>query len=274
MYNQFSIKEQKQIFENEIDAKLLDKIVCEDSRKIGFIPNDSIHLVVTSPPYNVTKSYDHDLSLTEYLELITDVMIEMHRVLIRGGRVCINVANIGRKPYLPLNSFINRIMIEIGFLMRGEIIWNKAASAGTSTAWGSWQSASNPTLRDVHEYILVYSKGQFGRKYSKREKTDSIEKEDFLELTKSIWSFPTASAKKIGHPAPFPIELPRRCIELFSFEGDIVLDPFVGSGTTSIASIRSKRKHIGIDINEEFCDLAISRIKAETSQLKLKDFNY
>lgn len=164
---------------------------------------------------------------------------------------------ITEKAYMAYN------MISLGFLMRGEIIWDKAASAGTSTAWGSWCSASNPTLRDVHEYILVFSKGTFSRqkKSESGEKTDTISKEQFLEYTKSIWSFPTESAKKIGHPAPFPVELPSRAIQFYSFQGDIVLDPFMGSGQTAIAAIKAKRHFVGYDISAEYKDLADKRIK-------------
>jgi site-specific DNA-methyltransferase (adenine-specific) len=158
-------------------------------------------------------------------------------------------------------------MIEIGFLPRGEIIWNKAASAGVSCAWGSWKSASNPTLRDVHEYILVFSKGEFKLPRSRSEKdegrVDTIGKEDFIELTKSIWTFPTVSAKRVGHPAPFPVELPSRCIELYTFTGDVVLDPFAGSGSTGIAAKKNDRKYLLFDISQEYCDLAQKRIADE-----------
>ena len=270
LYSNYKTTEETTIAEHPIPKELLNKIYCEDSRKLPFLPNNSIHLVVTSPPYNVSKVYDEDLSLDEYLEFIKAVMTEMHRILIRGGRICLNIANIGRKPYIPLNSYINMLMIGIGFLMRGEIIWNKSASAGISTAWGSWQSATNPTLRDVHEYILVYSKEQFSR--LKNEKEDTIQKEDFLEFTKSIWTFPTESAKKVGHPAPFPVELPQRCIELYSLKGDIVLDPFNGSGSTCIAASKVNRKFIGIDINKEYCDFAQKRIYSELQHKSLEEF--
>ena len=167
--------------------------------------------MVTSPPYNVGKDYDDDLTLAEYLSFLKRVWAETYRVLVPGGRACINVANLGRKPYIPLHAFIIHDMNEIGFLMRGEIIWDKGASASSSTAWGSWQSASNPTLRDTHEYILVFSKGNF-RREKLDGRTDTISKEEFLEFTKSVWSFAAEFAKKIGHPAPFPIELPYRLI--------------------------------------------------------------
>jgi len=260
LFNTHKIVQQKSIIQNEISKEVLNKVHNKDSKNIDFIPDDSIHLIITSPPYNNSKEYDEDLSLEEYLKLITDVMVEAHRILIRGGRICINIANIGRKPYIPLSTYIDQIMIKIGFLPRGQIIWDKSASAGPSTAWGSWQSASNPILRDIHEYILVYSKGEFGRKNSRSNKDDSISKDAFLENTKSIWKFPTASARKVGHPAPFPIELPKRLIELYSFENDIILDPFAGSGTTAIAAKTTNRNYIMIDINSDYCKLAKERI--------------
>jgi DNA modification methylase len=260
LFNTQKIVQQKSIIQNEISKEVLNKVHNKDSKNIDFIPDDSIHLIITSPPYNNSKEYDEDLSLEEYLKLINDVMVEAHRILIRGGRICINIANIGRKPYIPLSTYIDQIMIKIGFLPRGQIIWDKSASAGPSTAWGSWQSASNPILRDIHEYILVYSKGEFGRKNSRSNKDDSISKDAFLENTKSIWKFPTASARKVGHPAPFPIELPKRLIELYSFENDVILDPFAGSGTTAIAAKTTNRNFIMIDINSDYCKLAKERI--------------
>jgi len=231
------------------------------------LPNNSIHLMVTSPPYNVTKEYDNDLSLREYLQLLKNSFTETYRVLINGGRACINVANLGRKPYIPLSDYISRIMIEIGFNMRGEIIWNKAASASPSTAWGSWQSAANPILRDIHEYILVFSKGDYRR--VKGTKADTITREQFMEWTKSIWTMNAESAKKIGHPAPFPEELPYRLIQLYSFTDDIILDPFMGSGTTAIAALKSNRKYVGYEINKEYIKLVEKRIAPYKEQTKL-----
>lgn len=233
------------------------------------IPDNSIHLMVTSPPYNVKKEYDDDLTLTDYMELLGSVLKETYNKLVTGGRACINIANIGRKPYIPLHAHIIEIMLEIGFLMRGEIIWNKSASAGTSCAWGSWQSASNPVLRDVHEYILVFSKDTFAR--PKENKTNTISKEEFLEFTKSIWNFPTVSAKKIGHPAPFPVELPYRFIQLYTFKNEVVLDPFCGSGQSFIAALKAGRNFIGYDINEEYAKLSKKRIDEYKNQKTLFD---
>jgi len=162
------------------------------------------------------------------------------------------------------------MMNEIGFNMRGEIIWNKASSASPSTAWGSWQSAVNPTLRDIHEYILIFSKGDYKRERTaleKETKKNTITKEEFMEWTKSIWTMNAESAKRIGHPAPFPLELPRRLIQLYSFETDIILDPFIGSGTTAIAALKADRNYIGYDTNADYIELAKKRISAEIMPL-------
>ncbi|MBF0497901.1 MAG: site-specific DNA-methyltransferase, partial [Deltaproteobacteria bacterium] len=224
------------------------------------LPNNSVHLMVTSPPYNAGKEYDEDHSLKEYLMFLKRVWTEVRRVLVPGGRACINIANLGRKPYVPLHAYIINDMLELGFLMRGEIIWNKASSAGSSTAWGSWLSPANPTLRDVHEYILVFSKGTFGRKNLSGGKSTLI-KEEFLEYTKSIWTFQSESARKIGHPAPFPVELPYRLAQLYTYDGEVVLDPFMGSGQTALAAIKTGRHFIGYEIDEAYVDLAQRRIK-------------
>ena len=212
--------------ENTLSPNVIDKLFSKSSEKMEEIPDNSIHLMVTSPPYNVGKEYDQNLSLDEYRNLLRNVFKETYRVLVVGGRACINIANLGRKPYIPLHSFIIEDMIKIGFFMRGEIIWNKASSASPSTAWGSWMSAVNPTLRDIHEYILVFSKGNNGR-INNGNKKNTITKEEFMELTKSVWTFPAQQARSVGHPAPFPIELPSRLIKLYTFENDIVLDPFI-----------------------------------------------
>jgi modification methylase len=225
---------------------------------MGDLPDRSVHLMVTSPPYNVGKQYDEDLTLAEYRSFLTHVWGEVKRVLVPGGRACVNVANLGRKPYIPLHAHIIDDMMGLGFLMRGEIIWNKAASGSPSTAWGSWRSAKNPTLRDVHEYILVFSKGAWGR--DGRDRQSTIGRDEFLELTKSVWTFQAEPARKVGHPAPFPVELPRRLIELYTFAGDVVLDPFMGSGQTAIAALRSGRRYVGYDTDAGYVRLAEARV--------------
>jgi site-specific DNA-methyltransferase (adenine-specific) len=156
---------------------------------------------------------------------------------------------------------IARFMISLGFLMRGEIIWNKASSASASTAWGSWRSASNPTLRDVHECVLVFAKDTMRRRRHPGAE-NTVECDDFLEWTKSVWTFPAEAARKIGHPAPFPVELPYRLIQLYTFQGEIVLDPFLGSGQTALAAIQSGRSFIGYEINPEYAALAERRIRS------------
>ena len=245
--------------ESEIPENDLNRLYCKSSENMDEIPDNSIHLMITSPPYNVGKEYDNDLTLDEYLELLTSVFSETYKKLVTGGRACINIANIGRKPYIPLHAMVIETMLDLGFLMRGEIIWDKSASGGGSCAWGSWMSASNPVLRDYHEYILVFSKESYSKNKA-QTKRDTIDKDDFIQWTKSIWTFPAVNAKRIGHPAPFPIELPHRLINLYSYEGDVVLDPFCGSGTTCIAALQNKRNYIAYDINEDYIKLSQKRI--------------
>ncbi len=262
----------KDLKENKVPPELLDKIILGDARDIlKKLPNNCIHLMVTSPPYNVGKEYDEDLTLGEYLDFIEEVMREVYRVLVWGGRVCFNIANLGRKPYIPLHAYLIQRFEEIGFLFRGEIIWDKGDGvSGSSTAWGSWMSAVNPILRDQHEYIIVMSKGDFKRRKSKKE--DTISRDEFLEFTKSVWRFPPESAKKVGHPAPFPEELPYRCIQLYTFKGDVVLDPFVGSGTTCLVALKTGRHFIGIDIEESYVKKARERIKEFLATRRLTEF--
>lgn len=253
-------REQKVAYqENPIPPDCLDRIFCHSAEAMTELPDCSVHLMVTSPPYNVGKDYDADLTLEEYLAFLEGVWRETWRVLVPGGRMCINVANLGRKPYIPLHAYIAERAIRLGFLMRGEIIWNKAASASPSTAWGSWKSPANPTLRDVHEYILVFSKQTF-RRANPAKRLSTITREEFLEYNKSIWTFPAEPAHKVGHPAPFPVELPRRLIQLYTFAGEVVLDPFMGSGQTAIAARQSGRRYVGYEIDEKYVQLAEKRI--------------
>lgn len=258
LYDDFKPSEDIIFNENLIPESCLDKIYCTSSETMNEIPDYSIHLMITSPPYNVTKEYDKNLSLKEYRELLKTVFRETYKKLVTGGRACINVANLGRKPYLPLHSYIIEDMLAIGYSMRGEIIWNKASSASPSTAWGSWLSAKNPVLRDIHEYILIFSKESFSRNFNAKKNT--IKKEGFLEWTKSVWTFPAVSARSIGHPAPFPEELPHRLIQLYSFKDDVILDPFCGSGTVCLTALKDGRHYIGYDNKPEYVELANRRI--------------
>ena len=267
LYKTLEIKKDVISHENTLPENLINKIILGTAENMIELPDNSIHLMITSPPYNVSKEYDEDLSLDEYLSLLKNSFKETYRVLVNGGRACINLANLGRKPYIPLSDYVSKIMIDLGFNMRGEIIWNKAASASPSTAWGSWLSAANPILRDIHEYILIFSKGDYKRE--KKDKENSITKEQFMEWTKSIWTMNAESARRIGHPAPFPEELPNRLIQLYSFKEDIVLDPFIGSGTTAVSAIKSNRNFVGYDNNEKYVALANRRLEPLLTQTRL-----
>jgi site-specific DNA-methyltransferase (adenine-specific) len=268
LYSNTVIGKNELEIEVPVPQDVLDNIICADSRSLSMIPDNSVHLTVTSPPYNVGKEYDEDLNLEEYLDLLKKVFAETYRVLVPGGRACINIANVGRKPYVPYHKFVIDCMQSVGFLMRGEIIWDKEAGAGTSTAWGGWQSASNPTLRDTHEYILVFSKMKFSR--IKKNRVDTITRDEFLEYTKSVWKFQPESAERVGHPAPFPAELPYRCIQLYTFKDEVVLDPFCGVGTTAVAAIKANRHYICVDNNEEYIKKAKKRISDILQQTRLQ----
>jgi DNA modification methylase len=267
LYSRVPPAEACEYVENPVPPEFLNTILVKSSESMAELPDNSVHLMVTSPPYNVGKEYDRDITLEEYLDFLRRVWQEVHRVLVPGGRACINIANLGRKPYIPLHSYIVQDMAKTGFLMRGEIIWNKAASASASTAWGSWRSPANPTLRDVHEYISVFSKAGFSRPNPGRRRA-TISRDDFLELTKSVWSFPAVSARSIGHPAPFPVALPYRLIQLYTYEDDLVLDPFMGSGSTAIAALQANRHYVGYEIAAEYVRLAERRIRQFTREFQ------
>ena len=260
LYEGLPMEKKAEYIEVPIPLQYLDRIFGKTSENTEELPDNSVHLMVTSPPYNVGKEYDENLTLEQYREFLKRVWKEVYRTLVPGGGACINIANLGRKPYIPLHAFIVEDMLELGFLMRGEIIWNKANSSSRSTAWGSWLSAANPTLRDIHEYILVFSKGKFSRKNANRKRS-TISKEEFLDFTKSVWKFKAEPAHAVGHPAPFPVELPYRLLQLYTFEGEVILDPFIGSGQAAIAAIKTNRHYVGYEINEEYVKLAEKRIQ-------------
>ena len=229
----------------------------KSAEKMDDLIDNCISLTVTSPPYNVGKLSDNNLSDEDYWKLMRQCFKEVYRVTESGGRLVLNVANLGRKPYIPFSNMFTDLMLDLGFLMRGEIIWQKSKGANANFAWGSWLSASNPVIRDIHEYCLVFSKEGMS-KGSKGKST--IEKDEFMESTLSIWNINPARAKKIGHPAPFPVELAERFINLYSYEKDLILDPFIGSGTTALAASKLKRNYIGYEVNAEYCKLAEKRL--------------
>ncbi len=267
LYAQMPREQKVDYVENPIPEEHLNRIFCKSSEEMAELPDNSVHLMVTSPPYNVGKEYDVDATLEDYLAFLGRVWREVYRVLVPGGRACVNVANLGRKPYIPIHSYVLQGMGQAGFLMRGEIIWNKAASASPSTAWGSWRSPANPTLRDVHEYILIFSKGSFSRR-NPHKKSATISRDDFLEFTKSVWTFPAVSARSVGHPAPFPVELPHRLIQLYTYEDEVVLDPFMGSGQAAIAALNDNRPYVGYEIESQYVRLAEKRIKNFRQEFK------
>ena len=242
---------------SQVPPPLLDTVFPRSCENMCELPDNCVSLMVTSPPYNVGKDYDTDLTLDEYLGFLKRVLAETHRVLMPGGRVAFNVANLGRKPYIPLNGYIAALASEIGFLMRGEIIWIKAKGAGGSCAWGSWMSAANPTLRDLHEYVLIFSKQRFDR--SDKGKS-TISRDEFMAATTSVWHIPPESARRVGHPAPFPVALVERLIHLYTFEGETVLDPFMGSGSTAVAALNCNRHFVGYEIDPAYINLCEERV--------------
>ena len=258
-----------------IDAGDMGQIFVHDARDMAEVPDSSVALVVTSPPYFAGKAYEEALGegaipadYQAYLQMLEDVFRECERVLEPGGRIAVNVANLGRKPFRSLASDVTWILQDrLGMLLRGEVIWQKARGAGGNCAWGSFQSATNPVLRDLTERVVVASKGRFerARPVAKRAKEglphqSTIGKDRFLDLTVDWWEFPPESASRVGHPAPFPVELPRRFIELYTFEGDLVLDPFMGSGSTGVAAVQLGRRWVGFDTDAAYAQAARDRI--------------
>lgn len=250
-----AVEESKDILLN--DAPDVDRIFTHTAEDMHELPANCVGLMVTSPPYHVGKDYDSDATFEEYLAMLRRVFAETYRVLEPGGRAAVNVANLGRRPYVSLSAKVVQMMEDLGYLMRGEVIWRKGKSLSGSTAWGSWMSPSNPTLRDVHEYLLVFSKGRFQRI---RKGESTIDREEFLAATSSVWDLQPESANRVGHPAPFPLTLPRRCIELYTWRDDLILDPFIGSGSTAVAAVQSGRHYVGYETNPEYVAIAEKRI--------------
>lgn len=234
-----------------------NKVFCHSSEDMCHVPDNSIALAFTSPPYCVGKAYDKDVSLKEHLTLIANVGHEVFRCLIPGGRYVINVVGVGRKPYIPMQALFQFLHCEIGFLPAGEIIWEKGQRTA-SCAWGSWCSAKAPRLRDIHEYLLVFVKDFFSRP---DKGVSDINKENFATNTLSVWKVKPESARRIGHPAPFPLELAKRVISLYSYVGDAVLDPFAGSGTTLVAAKEMGRTYVGYEIEPKYCEIAKERLE-------------
>jgi DNA modification methylase len=247
-----------------------------DARHMDRIADGTVALVVTSPPYFAGKQYEEELeregvpaSYLEYLEMLTEVFAECVRKLEPGGRIAVNVANLGRKPYRSLSADVVRILEhDLGLLLRGELIWQKGEGASSSCAWGSFRSAANPVLRDISERVIVASKGRFDRARSVKQRAaqglpheSTLMTEDFMAMTLDIWSIPPESARRVGHPAPFPVELPEQLIRLYTFRDDLVLDPFMGSGSALVAAARLGRRYVGYDLDETYVEIARRRVQ-------------
>lgn len=230
---------------------------------MGVLPDGSVHLVVTSPPYNVGVSYgshgNDDRSADDYLAFIKRVFTEVYRVAADRGRVCVNIGNTGHGRYFPLSALYTQVLTDIGFTMRGEIIWNKVGAKALSTVWGSWRSPSAPAIREQHEHVLVFSKGEWKRPDLRG--IAKTTKDEFKAATLSIWDIP--AARRSEHPAPFPLELPRRLIKLLAGPNDVILDPFSGSGTTALAAQELGNRFVGFEIEPRWVEHARRRLAAE-----------
>ncbi|MGH9120493.1 MAG: DNA-methyltransferase [Acidimicrobiales bacterium] len=262
--------------------KAIDKLIVGDARQMPEVPDASVALVVTSPPYFSGKEYELALgtgaipaTYLEYLALLRDVFAECCRKLEPGGRIAVNVANLGRRPYRSLSGDVVRILQDdLGLLLRGEILWVKQKGASGSCAWGSFQSPANPVLRDLTERVVVASKGRFDRALKAPERAAlglpfqaTCGREEFMADTLDVWEIAPESARRVGHPAPFPVELPERLVELFTYFGDLVLDPFVGAGSTAVAALRCGRHFAGYDLDEGYIQLAEQRVAEERQRL-------
>lgn len=264
--------------EDYIAWQIRDQITIynKDSRDLSMIEDNSVHLVVTSPPYNVGTNYNsHNdkMPLNEYLAFLDAVWKECWRVLVLGGRICVNVpAGVGRTPYIPLADYV-RETIEKRFSLRGIIVWDKGTSGGR-TSWGSYRLPTNPTIRDTTERIIIAHKGPPGQgleipKHVKKRDEKGVyspflkDGELFRELTQDHWQVSPESKSRVKHPAPFPVMIPERLIRLFAYPGAVVLDPFAGSGTTGVAAIRLGCKCILVDIDYNYCLLALRRCVKE-----------
>ncbi len=259
-----------------VPVPVAEPFVCGDARSMDAVADGSVALVVTSPPYFAGKQYEEELardgvpgSYREYLELLRDVFAECARTLEPGGRIAVNVANLGRRPYRSLSADVIGILADdLGLLLRGELIWQKGEGATSSCAWGSFRSPANPVLRDITERVVVASKGRFDRARSARQRAAeglpheaTLMTEDFLAMTLDLWPLPPERARRVGHPAPFPVELPAQLIRLYTYAQDLVLDPFMGSGSALVAASRLGRRYVGYDLDPAYVEMARRRVE-------------
>ncbi|MEZ5381383.1 MAG: site-specific DNA-methyltransferase [Microthrixaceae bacterium] len=255
----------------------VDQLYCADARSMDAVADNSVALVVTSPPYFAGKAYEEALGTDgipatyfEYLQLLADVFAECQRVLEPGGRIAVNVANLGRRPYRSLAGDVTQILTDLGLLLRGEVVWWKGRAAGGSCAWGSFQRPGNPVLRDVTERVVVAGKGRFDRAVNQAERqrrglphVATVSRDEFMEATTDLWELPPEQASRVGHPAPFPVALPQRLIDLYTYRDDLVLDPFMGVGSTAVAAVRTGRHFVGFDTDPAYLEVAKQRVASE-----------
>ncbi len=258
-----------------------DPFVCGDSRHMDAVKDGTVALVVTSPPYFAGKQYEEELdregvpsSYLDYLGLLEDVFAECVRTLEPGGRIAVNVANLGRKPYRSLAADVMGILQDrLRLLPRGEVIWQKGEGASGSCAWGSFRSPANPVLRDTTERVIVASKGRFARALDVPTRRrlglphrSTLTGDEFMAATLDRWVIAPESARRVQHPAPFPVALPARLIGLYTFVDDLVLDPFMGAGTTLVAAAGLGRRYVGYDLDEAYVQLARDRVAAAVAE--------
>ena len=226
------------------------------------IENNSIDLIVTSPPYNVDikyETYDDRIPYDKYLEFSEKWLKKCYSLTKDDGRLCLNIPlDKNKGGQQSVCADLTTIAKKVGWKYHATIIWNEQ-NISRRTAWGSWLSASAPFVIAPVEVIVVLYKKRW-KKTSGSRKSDIL-RDEFLEWTNAVWNFSGESKNRVGHPSPFPVELPKRCIKLFSFVGDVVLDPFLGSGTTLIACLETARKGIGVEIDSNYCKLAVKRLK-------------
>jgi site-specific DNA-methyltransferase (adenine-specific) len=262
---------------------VVDQIYVGDARSMDRVRPSSVALVVTSPPYFAGKAYEEALgedhipaTYVEYLAMLEDVFAECVAKLEAGGRIAVNVANLGRKPYRSLSADVIGILQDrLGLLLRGEVVWRKARGAGSNCAWGSFKAPANPVLRDLTERVVIASKGRFDRAVKASDRrlaglpsVASTSADEFMDATLDVWELAPESATRVGHPAPFPVELPARLLELYTYEGDVVLDPFMGSGTTAVAAVRTGRRYLGYDTDEAYVRAARARAADEVARVQ------
>jgi DNA modification methylase len=270
-----------------------DQIICGDSRAVlRALPDECIHLAITSPPYNVGLQYDsHDdkMPYEDYLNWLTTFWSELHRVLVPGGRFALNIAPTSIKDFRPIHYDMARDLMRLGFIMRTEILWYKQTMR-RRTAWGSWKSPRNPHVIPSWEYVLVFSKGSWTLEGNKADA--DITGEEFIKYSDAFWYIPpetrgrqpflkslypprrghkSPEAKGNGHPAPFPEELIKRLIKFYSFRGNVVLDPFGGTGTVATIAQRTGRHFVHLDLSKKYCEIAADRVANEMKQMRFDE---